>query len=197
MARTLLLATLLSGLLLVPLRTPPLPKRRMPRRIGLAAPSASGQRWTVAGRGRAWERPAAARSPDSPLASSTWRHSFVCPWLLFGALGDILDVLLALVPGPVPGRAFRRSGRLLDATVGCRPAAVAVGGGLTLTAAGMLLAGAWGQMDYQVLLVGLLPGLGFPLALFGTTQAPTLSPRGRFDPGSGGDVGAAGLCRSS
>jgi len=44
-------------------------------------------------------------------------------------------------------------------------------GGVTLAVALVVIAGAWGQRDYQALLIGILPGLAFPLALLGLGES--------------------------
>lgn len=164
MARTLLLAALLSALLLLP-RTFLSPEAPYAAGLARSAIGLAGGGLLLAPamrRGEADGRSFAGSSLALYLAALFW-----LPWLLFGALGDILDVLLALV------QALALAAVYVGLAAYLLPRLVAVSarslwaGGITLAAAGMLLAGAWGQMDYQALLMGMLPGLGFPLALFG------------------------------
>ncbi|MCS7040481.1 MAG: hypothetical protein RMN24_11795, partial [Anaerolineae bacterium] len=164
MARTLLLAVFLSILLLLP-RTLFSPEAPYAAGLARSAIGLVGGGFLLAvavRRGEAVFRPFTGLSLAAYLAAL-----FGLPWLLFGALGDILDVLLALLQAlalavAYVGLAAYLLPRLV--VVSSRPLWA---GGMTLAAAGILLAGAWGQMDYQALLMGLLPGLGFPLALFG------------------------------
>ncbi len=105
---------------------------------------------------------------------------FLMPWLKYGALGDGWDVFVAslqalslasiavglsafLLPKLTSSDVFLRRNLFL--------------GGLTLTAAFLILGGSWGQMDYQFLLMGALPALAFPLALLGAqrTRFPILA----------------------
>ena len=97
---------------------------------------------------------------------------FLIPWLIFGALGNGWDVLVTglqalalallltglaayLMPQLASGGASRRNLFL---------------GGSALLVSFLIIGGGWGQMDYQALLMGVLPALGFPLALFGLGQ---------------------------
>ena len=95
---------------------------------------------------------------------------FLLPWLLFGALGDWFDLLVAVAQAL--GLAVLAAGLAaylmpkLTRSSANRTANVWLGG-ITLIVALAAIAGAWGQMDYQALLIGILPGLGFPLALLG------------------------------
>jgi hypothetical protein len=167
MARTLLWAACLSGLLLIP-RTWLSPEA--PYAAGLAR-SAIG----LVGGGVLLAAAVRRREAGFHLAGGLplavyLAALFWLPWLLFGALGDVLDGLLAL------GQALALAAVYVGLAAYLLPRLVAVAprslwaGGMTLTAAGVLLAGSWGQMDYQALLIGVLPGLGFPLALFGLSR---------------------------
>jgi len=90
------------------------------------------------------------------------------PWLRLGALGDGLDTLIALMQAG--SLALLLAGLAaylipyLHATSPDYNANVWMGGVLLATA-GFVIAGSWGQMDTQALLAGVLPALGFPLAL--------------------------------
>ncbi len=167
MARALLLAVVMSALLLIP-RTwlsPEAPYAAGLARSAIALGGGGLLLVAVVRRREADCRLAGGLSLALYLAALFW-----LPWLLFGALGDVLDVLLALVQALAlatvyVGLAAYLLPRLLAVSLRSLWA-----GGMTLTAAGVLLAGSWGQMDYQALLIGVLPGLGFPLALFGVSH---------------------------
>ena len=95
---------------------------------------------------------------------------FLMPWLRYGALGNGWDVLVdgmqALALGlTLTGFSAWLMPRLAATSPG--PRRQVFWGGLGLGTAFFVLAGSWGQMDYQALLMGFLPLLGFPLAMFG------------------------------
>ncbi len=164
MARTLLLAAFLSALLLIPrtLLSPEAPYAAGLTRgaIGLVG---GGILLAVAVRRREADIRFAEGLPLAVyLAALFW-----LPWVLFGALGDVLDGLLALVQALALAAVYVGLAAYLLPRLLAASSRSLWAGGMTLTAVGVLLAGSWGQMDYQVLLIGVLPGLGFPLALFG------------------------------
>lgn len=167
--RTMFLATLAAGLLLLP-RVLLAPDQTYAS--GLARATISGGlglgllAWARA-RGRLQWRP----GPGVWLALCL-SAVFLTPWLLFGALGDGLDILLAVVQAA--GLALLAAG--LAALLMPQLAATSTGavgnfwlGGITLAAAFVAIAGAWGQMDYQALLIGVLPVLAFPVAWLGAS----------------------------
>jgi hypothetical protein len=92
------------------------------------------------------------------------------PWLKFGALGNGWDVLvdgmqaLALALTMVGLSAYLMP-QLAASSDRLRRNLFL--GGSALLVSFLMLGGSWGQMDYQSLLMGVLPALGFPLALFG------------------------------
>lgn len=90
------------------------------------------------------------------------------PWLQLGALGNAFDTLLALL------QAAALAALLVGLAAYLMPHLRATSsdssanlwlGGVILATAYFAIAGAWGQMDTQALLAGVLPALGFPLAL--------------------------------
>jgi len=95
---------------------------------------------------------------------------FLLPWLRFGALGDGWDVFvdglqalaLALI---LVGFSAWLMPQLARTSTNARHNLFL--GGLGLGTAFFIIGGSWGMMDYQALLMPLLPLLGFPLALFG------------------------------
>jgi len=98
---------------------------------------------------------------------------FLTPWLLYGSLGDGFDVFTAL--SQAFGLALLAAGLaayLMPALAknSDNPSNNIWLGGITLAVALAVIAGAWGQMDYQAFLIGILPGLGFPLALLGADE---------------------------
>lgn len=102
---------------------------------------------------------------------------FLLPWLLYGALGDGLDTLVAAAQALglallAAGLAAGLMPQLADST--SAPTANIWLGGVTLAVALVAIAGAWGQMDYQALLLPSLPALAFPLAWLGARS-------GRYD----------------
>ncbi len=95
---------------------------------------------------------------------------FLIPWLKFGALGNSFDVLVDAVQAlGVAVILAGLSAILLPQLVASSDSARKnlFLGGSTLLVAFLIIGGSWGQMDYQALLMGVLPALGFPLALFG------------------------------
>lgn len=170
--RTLLLATLAAALLL-------LPRIFLPPQAVLAAGmwrSATAALfglllWVWAGRrGRLQTRPGWGLALLLLLAPL-----FLLPWLLYGALGDGLDTLAAFA------QALSLALLATGLAANLMPALAEPGfsvrntywlGGLTLATALLGLAAAWGQMDYQALLLLILPALGFLLALIAGNQRP-------------------------
>ena len=165
--RTMVLATLAAGLLLLPRILFP------PEAIYLAG-------WTRFGISAAfglallvWSalKGRVRRSPGSGFGLAIIiALLFLMPWLLYGALGDAFDVLTAL--SQAFGLALLAAGLasyLMPALAkhSDNPLNNIWLGGITLSVALVIIAGAWGQMDYQALLIGILPGLGFPLAILG------------------------------
>ena len=164
---TVLAATLMSALLIVP-RVVFAPEAAYEAGLARAATAAAGGLvlllWGAA-RGRVRWKPGAGLALALLLAAL-----FLTPWLVNGALGNGFDILAAAAQAL--GLA------LLAAGLACwlMPSLVATSanssanlflGGFSLLVALLMVAGAWGQMDYQALLMGVLPWLGFPLALFG------------------------------
>ncbi len=96
------------------------------------------------------------------------------PWVKFGALGNGWDVLvdglqaLALAVTMVGLAAYLLP--QLTATSVRRRHNLFLGGSALLVSF-LMIGGSWGQMDYQALLMGVLPALAFPLALFGTRDS--------------------------
>ncbi len=95
---------------------------------------------------------------------------FLMPWLVNGALGDGFDIFIAAAQAQ--GLALLAVGlacALMPSltTTSANTSANLFLGGFSLFVALLMVAGAWGQMDYQALLAAVLPWLGFPLALFG------------------------------
>jgi subtilisin family serine protease len=98
---------------------------------------------------------------------------FLAPWLRFGALGDGLDVLLAMVQAAGLALLVGGLAALLMPQLAGAPDQAGRQywlGGVALAAALATIGGAWGQMDYQALLLGLLPLLAFPLAWLGADR---------------------------
>ena len=95
---------------------------------------------------------------------------FLIPWLMFGALGNGWDLLvdglqaLALATSLVGISAYLLPQLVETSTTQRRNLFI---GGSALLVSFLMIGGSWGQMDYQALLMGVLPALGFPLALFG------------------------------
>lgn len=169
--RTIFLATVAAGILLLPrvLLAPDqtyaagLARTGISAGIGLGALvwAWRGHRWRFSG-GRLQAKPGSGMGLMFFLVTL-----FLIPWLLFGALGDGLDLLLAM--GQAAGLAILTCGlaALLMPQLVASSADAARNywlGGLTLAAAFTAIAGAWGQMDSQALLIGVLPVLAFPLA---------------------------------
>ncbi len=98
---------------------------------------------------------------------------FLIPWLMFGALGNGWDIFvdglqaLALALTMV-GLAAYLLPQLAETSNNQRRNLFL--GGSALLVSFLMIGGSWGQMDYQALLMGVLPALGFPLALFGLGQ---------------------------
>ena len=106
--------------------------------------------------------------------------SFLVPWLTYGALGDGWDILVACIQAlSLAFLAVSLSAFLLPKLEGHGDSSrrTLFLGGITLTTAYLILGGSWGQMDYQFLLMGVLPALAFPLALLGikAMRYPALS----------------------
>ncbi len=98
---------------------------------------------------------------------------FLMPWLIDGALGSPWDVFIdALQAFTLALLMAALAALLMPALAQTSPSGRhnLFLGGLTLSTAGLLIGGSWGQMDYQALLLAILPGIGFPLALFGMNQ---------------------------
>ncbi len=98
---------------------------------------------------------------------------FLIPWLRFGALGNGWDVLvdglqaLALAVTLV-GLSVYLTPQLRETSENQRRNLFLGGSALLVSFLG--IGGSWGQMDYQALLMGVLPALAFPLALFGLSH---------------------------
>ncbi len=168
-ARTIFLATLAAGILLL-LRVLLAPDQTYAAGLARAGISAGfGLIMLVwAAHGKARTRGGFQAKPGRAMALMLFLAAlFLIPWLLFGALGDVLDLLLAMMQAA--GLAILACGlaALLMPQLAASSADAARNywlGGLTLAAAFTAIAGAWGQMDYQALLIGVLPAVAFPLA---------------------------------
>ncbi|NOX61136.1 MAG: S8 family serine peptidase [Chloroflexi bacterium] len=106
--------------------------------------------------------------------ATTLAGIWMIPWWLYGALGDWFDIFVAGFQAA--GMAFLLTGMaayLMPRLVkwGGTPASNIGVGGFALATAILLTAGAWGQMDYQSLLMLAAPALGFPLAVLGARRA--------------------------
>lgn len=164
---TVLAATLVSALLILPrvVLAPEAAYAAGLARAGTAAGFGLVLLIWGAARGRVNWKPGAGLALALLLAAL-----FLTPWLINGALGNSFDIFVA---------AAQALGLALLATgLACwlMPSLVATSantsanlflGGVSLLVALLIVAGSWGQMDYQALLMGVLPWLGFPLALFG------------------------------
>ena len=99
---------------------------------------------------------------------------FLIPWLRFGALGNGWDVCVDGVQALALALTLAGLSAFLMpqlARTSPRVRYNLLWGGLGLGTAFFLIGGSWGQMDYQALLMALLPLLAFPLALFGMRHA--------------------------
>lgn len=166
--RTILLATLASALLLLPrvLLAPEQTYAAGLARAAIGSVFGLGLLVWARAQGRLQMRPGAGLGLMALLAAG-----FLAPWLRFGALGDGLDVLLAMLQAA--GLALLAGGLaalLMPQLFGGAAAGNYWLGGVTLAAALAAVGGAWGQMDYQVFLLGLLPVLAFPIAWLGAGQ---------------------------
>ncbi len=168
--RTLLLAAILSCFLLIPrlFLSPEAASLAAFMRAGIGMITGSGLLVWAARRKDIQMRPGAGFGLAMLIGAL-----FLMPWLVYGALGDWFDsliaglqsVALALLAAGLAAYLMPRLYRRSD-----HPHRNIWLGGATLAIALVALAGAWGQMDYQALLIGILPGLGFPLALWGIDQ---------------------------
>lgn len=165
--RTVLLATLAAGLLLVP-RVVFAPDQTYAAGLARALIAAGFGLvlliWARA-QSRLQLRPGAGMGLMIVLAAI-----FLIPWFVFGALGDGLDVFVAMLQAA--GLALLLGG--LAALLMPQLAVTSANsvnnywlGGPALAVAFIAIGGAWGQMDYQALLLGVLPVLAFPLAWLG------------------------------
>jgi len=95
---------------------------------------------------------------------------FLLPWLRYGALGNGWDVFVAGVQALALAFTLVGLSALLMPQLARTSSSVRrnlILGGMGLGTAFFVIGGSWGMMDYQTLLMPLLPLLGFPLALFG------------------------------
>ncbi|NOZ72436.1 MAG: S8 family serine peptidase [Chloroflexi bacterium] len=145
-------------------------------RAGLSVGMGTGLLLWLNHRGRIQRRP----GPSLGLMLSIGLV-LLLPWLKLGALGDGFDTFIALLQAS--GLALLAVGLAaylmphLAATAKTPTGNVWLGG-ITLATALFAIAGAWGQMDTQALLAGVLPALGFPLAFIQGRSS-------RYDIGSG------------
>ena len=164
---TVLAATLVSALLIVPrvVLAPEASYMAGLARAGTAAGFGLVLLLWGAARGRVSWKPGAGLALALLLAAL-----FLTPWLINGALGDGFDIVVAAAQAL--GLALLAAGlacwlMLTLVATSANSSANLFLGGVSLLVALLMVAGAWGQMDYQALLMGVLPWLGFPLALFG------------------------------
>lgn len=94
---------------------------------------------------------------------------FLIPWLKFGALGNGWDVLVDAFQALALALTLAGLAAYLlpQLASGSSPRRNLFLAGSALLVSYLMIGGSWGQMDYQALLMGVLPALGFPLALFG------------------------------
>lgn len=162
--RTILLATLAASLLLTPrvLLAPDQTYAAGLARAGIGAGLGLILLVWARAQGRLQMRPGAGLGLMALLAVV-----FLVPWLLFGALGDALDGLLAMAQAAGLALLVGGLAALLMPQLAATSDQVASNhwlGGVSLAVALAAIGGAWGQMDYQAFLLGLLPVLAFPLA---------------------------------
>jgi len=95
---------------------------------------------------------------------------FLVPWLRFGALGNLVDTFVAALQAvglslTMVGLAANLLPQLTETSDSTRRNLLL--GGITLFVAFAMLGSAWGQMDYQMLLVLAVPAVAFSVALVG------------------------------
>ncbi|MBX7234273.1 MAG: S8 family serine peptidase [Caldilineales bacterium] len=168
--RTILLATLAASLLLTPrvLLAPDQTYAAGLARAGIGAGLGLILLVWARAQGRLQMRPGAGLGLMALLAVV-----FLVPWLLFGALGDGLDVLLAMAQAAGLALMAASLAALLMPQLAATSDQVVSNhwlGGVALAVALAAIGGAWGQMDYQAFLLGLLPVLAFPLAWLGADR---------------------------
>ena len=166
-ARTILLATVIASILMIPrLVFAPgdayvagLTRVALSLAIGVALLLWAGRRGGV------------RRSPGSGFTLALLLAALlIWPWFLYGALGDGVDVALAAAQAISLAVLCAGLAAALMPDLAATSASAGANtwlGGFTLAAALLAIAASWGQMDYQALLGLVLPALGFPLALFG------------------------------